>query len=410
MTYDVLVVGSGPAGLMAAYQAAAAGLKTLMIDKNEMTGRKLLITGSKQCNLTSNLPITEFLKAYGEHGSFLKHALKGFDAKALMAFFEALNIQLITREDGKVFPKSLNAEEVVHGLTQACQKKGVKFSLQNKCTGVAVMANGFVLQTTRGEIEGQFLVLATGGAAYPHTGSSGEGYAWMRGLGLSIVEPRPALTPVFVKDYSLSELSGLSFSDVIIDLVRGENTVKQLRGDLLFTHFGLSGPVILNHARDMAKDDTLRVNFTGQQNHSVVRGALKTYQETTKTPTLRQFLEPYDLPRRLSDALLSEAGIDKDRHMAQWTKEQREFILERLLKRSFVIDHLGDFRMAMVTAGGVALEEINSKTMASKKIPNLYFAGEVMDIDGDTGGFNIQAAMSTAVLAVDALVKRRARG
>jgi hypothetical protein len=410
MNYDVIIIGAGPAGLMAAYQVGAQGLKTLLIDKNEVVGRKLLVSGSKQCNLTSKVDPSVFLEAYGQGGPFLKHALKAFDCEALMSFFEGLHVPLLVREDDKVFPKSLNAEDVVNALQQACLKKGVKISLQNKCLGIEVVERGFKVITSKEESYSQFVILATGGAAYPHLGSSGDGYVFAQKLGLAVVNPKPALTPVFIKDFVLAELSGLSFQRVCIDIVRGGATLKQVEGDLLLTHFGLSGPVILNNARDMADGDTLRINFTGVKNHAQWREAFKTYQENTKQPSLRQFLEGYGIPKRFTDQMLARAGIEYTLYMSQWTKEQREKLFDGLLKQAFVIDHLGDFRVAMVTAGGVSREEIQSKTMESKNVPGLFLIGEVADVDGDTGGFNIQAAMSMAVLAAKQIEKKRMKG
>lgn len=395
MNETIAIIGGGPAGLFCALRAAGTGRTVIVFEKKPATGRKLLITGSGQCNITHDGEVTDFLSRYGDHGTFLRPALMNFTNRDLIGFFAGRGLSMETEPGGKVFPETRKATDVLAVLLAECAARGVEIRHSDPVRVVERDGDGFLV-TAKETVRASTLVIATGGASYPATGSTGDGYAFARALGQPTTEVAPALAPVYVEDYPFADLAGISFSNITLSVYRDKKRVRQHTGDLLFTHTGLSGPGILDLSRHILPGDVLRVTFIPAANEEEVR---KRLTDAIATGGARQVKSVLPLPERFVRRLLDLSGIPAGATCAHLGKKDRSALAESLAGFPFQVERLGGFGEAMATRGGVALEGINQKTMASKTVPNLYCIGEVLDIDGDTGGYNLQAAFSTAELA-----------
>lgn len=400
--YDLIVIGAGPAGLFAAARAGAGGAKVLVLEKMADPGRKLLVTGSGQCNLTHAGNIAEFFSRYGKQGAFLKPALRHFPNTALVSYFTDLGVPVSAGEDGKIFPVSRKAGDILAALVADGGRCGVALRCGEAVADVGREDGGFCVRTAAGEYRSTLLLIATGGASYPSTGSSGDGYVFASALGHTIAEAAPALTPVTIREYPFHDLAGISLPDCPVSLFRDGKKIGGFRGDLLLTHDGLSGPVILNASRYIAAGDDLAVSFLPEERRSDLTQALIEGGGVQVKTALAEF----HLPERLVKRLIDLVGIPPGATCAHLTKTSRSRLLQILTGHRMTVAAMGGYRVAMVTRGGVALGEVDGKTMESRIAGGLYFAGEVLDIDGDTGGYNLQAAFSTAALAADAAIRR----
>ncbi len=357
------------------------------------------MTGSGQCNLTHAGEIREFLRHYGSHGRFLKPALYSWTNRDLCGYFETRGVPLETEPGGKVFPKSRSSRDILNVLLRQCDESGVEIRCGEPVTRVEKKGDLFLVVTSRATRLADQLVVATGGKSFPGTGSSGDGYRIAAALGHTVVPQAPALTPVSIRNFPFAGLAGISFPDLSFSIWRGTKKVCACRGDVLITHTGLSGPGILDNSRSMLPGDGIRLSFTGDMNREKCSADLLKRIQANGSQRISALLLPYNLPLRIVARILTISGIDPDLSCAHLTAGQRNRLAESLTSLSLTIDDLGDFSVAMVTRGGVALSEVNHKTMESRLVKNLYFAGEVLDIDGDTGGYNLQAAFSTGRLA-----------
>ncbi|NTU99602.1 MAG: NAD(P)/FAD-dependent oxidoreductase [Methanoregulaceae archaeon] len=403
----VVIIGGGPAGLFCAIQAAGDDRKVVLLEKNPSCGRKLLITGSGQCNLTHDGEISEFLTHYGDHGLFLRPALRQFTNRDLRAFFEERGIPLTVETGGKIFPVSKRSSDVLSLLLRECARRGVELACGQTVQRVSHDERGFAVKTGVTSRRADAVVIATGGASYPATGSTGDGYLIARELGHTITEIAPALTPVIVQDYLLGDLAGVSFENLPISLFRDGKRVRKVRGDLLLTHTGLSGPGVLDLSRFILPGDLLRVSFFPGRDHEAIRKQVTDALVKSGARRVKTMLTGLPLPERLSKRIVELAGISPDTTCSQLTKQARLEIIALLTGFPFPVLRLGGFDEAMVTRGGVALSEIDPKTMESRLVPGLYCIGEMLDVDGDTGGYNLQAAFSTGMIAAQSI---RARG
>lgn len=365
------------------------------------------MTGAGQCNITHEGDVAEFINHYGENGKFLKPALMNFQNRDLVKFFGERGLPVTTEPGGRVFPVARNAMKVLEALQKACASKKVEMKLGNPLLKLSRKENGFHLLTKSGELFSENVVIATGGMTYPQTGSTGDGYAFARSLGHKVTETGTALAPVIVKDHKLASLSGISFTEAVVSLHRGEKKLAEKNGDLLITHTGLSGPVILDLSRFIRKGNTIRVSFVKGMSESEMDELLLSKFRESGTRQVRKAFSGMNLPERLLEKILDLASIPNDLTGAQLSKQSRLLLVGYLTGFPFVVARLGGVEEAMVTRGGVALDEVNSKTMESRLVPGLYFIGEVLDIDGDTGGYNLQAAFSTAALAARAVHSSR---
>ncbi|MFA5212874.1 MAG: NAD(P)/FAD-dependent oxidoreductase [Methanoregula sp.] len=395
-SYAVAIIGAGPAGLFCAIHAAAPGSSVLVLEKKASPGTKLRITGSGQCNLTHAGDMTAFLSHFGGHGAFLKPALRAFTNQALIQFFTERGCEMETEPMGKVFPVSRRASDILDILLRECHERHVTVQCGETVETVTWDPAGYRICTNHREYLAARLVITTGGASYPVTGSTGDGYRFAARLGHTIVPTGPALTPVIIANHPFADLAGVSFKDMRFSVWRDGRKVLDARGDVLVTHEGLSGPGILDCSRALRQGDTIRCSFvSGTMTTEEFGRDLTGRIQTNGKKMVRSVLSAYDIPERLEWVLLRIAGVPEDLTCAHLSAPLRSRLIAAVTDLPLTIAAPGNFSVAMVTRGGVALPEVNSKTMESRCVPGLFFAGEVLDIDGDTGGYNLQAAFST---------------
>ncbi len=412
MSGRIVVAGGGAAGeMMAAITAARAGARVLLLEPNEKVGRKLYITGKGRCNVTNNCSQEELLASIPRNGKFLYSALSRFSPQAVMAFFEELGVPLKTERGGRVFPRSDKAADIVDALFFELRRQGVEVK-RDRLTGLRVQDGRLAAVT--GEAEGtisgcEALILATGGASYPRTGSTGDGYRLAEQAGHTVVPIRGSLVPLTSDDPCCAQLQGLSLRNVgfCVRDHRGK-TVFQEQGELLFTHFGLSGPLALSASAHM---DFAKGQYTA---HIDLKPALD--RQKLDARLLRDFEARANqdyanalgglLPRSMAPVFVARTGIAGGTKVHDIRREQRRTLLETLKDFSIPLTGVRPVEEAVVTAGGVAVGQVDPKTMESKQASGLYFAGELLDVDGYTGGFNLQIAWSTGYAAGIAAAQR----
>lgn len=396
----LIVVGGGAAGMMAAISAAQAGAEVCLIERNEKLGRKLYITGKGRCNVTNHCSVEEVLAATARNSRFLYGALSRTTPADVEHFFTDLGVELKVERGNRVFPKSDKAADIIDALFFQLKRLNVPI-LQDRVTKVLRDADGHVcaVETEKDTIACKAVVLATGGLSYPATGSTGDGHQMAASLGHSIVSPRGSLVPLESEDDFCGRMQGLALKNVKLTVKNQKKKVLyQEQGELLFTHFGLSGPLVLSasaHMRDFDKEQ-----YTC---HIDLKPALD--EVTLDARLVREFTENANkdmanilgslAPRMLIPVLLERTGIPGDRKAHDLTKGERRRLLELMKNFSVSVSGTRPIREAIITAGGVKVSEVDPKTMASKKIPGLYFAGELLDVDAYTGGFNLQIAWAT---------------
>jgi len=400
---DILIIGAGPAGLFAAIHSK--GRKVIVLEKNTTPGKKLLISGTGRCNLTHDCKLGDFFDHYGANHRFLKTALHGFTNFDLIRFFGYHGLETVVDKNGKVFPASQKASDVLQVLIDICKRNNVEIACNQQINEIKKTETGFEVKTNSEIFTGRFLVVTTGGMSYPATGSTGDGYHFAKLLGHSIVPPKPSLSPVFIREYCMASISGVSVKNKKAYLYRGEKKITEHSGDIGFTHKGLSGPGILDFSRHILSGDILKVNFTDLRTDDFRNELIRVSEKEGKT-AVQTYLKKFDLPRSLVLLILKSIKLEPDTRLAEVTRLQRNQLVSAFCEYSFIVEKVGGFNMAMVTAGGVSLDEVNAKTMESKLVPGLYFAGEVLDIDGDTGGYNLQAAFSMGALVGRGLLSR----
>lgn len=404
----VIVVGGGAAGLMAAASAAEHGTAVTLLEKMPAPGRKLLITGKGRCNVTNVADVKTIIENIPGNGTFLYSALNAFSNRDLMAWLEERGVPLKAERGGRVFPVSDQARDVVAAFVRALGALGVAV-----VTGQAVKAisladgrvSGAVTADGR-EWPADAVILAAGGASYPGTGSSGDGYRIAAALGHTVNPLRPSLVPLEVAEDWVTDLQGLALKNVAVTAVAGGKTLGEEFGELLFTHFGLSGPVILSLSnpvaaalrRDPGDEVLIVINLKPALSAETLD---KRLQRDFAKFARKQFKNSLGdlLPASLTAVITDLSHIDPDKPVHQVTKEERARLAALLQNFTFTVTGTRPLAEAIVTAGGVRTKEINPATMASRLIPGLYFAGEVIDVDGYTGGFNLQAAFSTGYVA-----------
>lgn len=407
--YDLAVIGGGPTGMIAAGHAGELGSRVILLEKNEHLGVKLLITGKGRCNITNTEEdLKKLISIYGQNGKFLYSALNKFSNKDVVVFFESHGLKVKVERGGRVFPVSDNAKDVVGCLKKYLKDNNVEIRLNSPVEKIIISTENsndnkidkIILKNGEEIIAANFL-FATGGKSYPGTGSTGDAYKWLKKIGHTVVEPKPALTPVIVKEKIVKELEGLSLKNVEVSLWK-KRKLDSYFGEALFTGNGLGGPTVLNLSKKIGenkiKDLKIKINFKPALDYPTLDKRILRDFEEQKNKQFKNSLNKL-LPKKLIPVIIKLSGIEENKKVNEVTKIERKKLIKLLKEFELSIKGLVGFEKAIVTSGGVDLKEVYPKTMKSKIIGNLYFAGEILDIDGPTGGYNLQVAWSTGYLA-----------
>lgn len=415
---EVVVVGAGAAGLLAAARSAERGRLTLLLEKNRRPGAKILMSGGTRCNITQNTDAAGIVEAFGPPGRFLRSALAALGPADLVALIEAEGVATKVEATGKVFPASDRATDVLAALLRRLARSGCELSTEEPCLDLARADRGFRVVTSKRVLQTEKVILTTGGQSYPGCGTTGDGYAWLAALGHRIVPPRPALTPVTSGAPWVQSLKGITIPDVVVRAIAGggkatgssrprakPDCLAERRGSFLFTHFGLSGPAVLDVSRAVTAHPrpgelVLECDFLPALSADDLDRRLQIDCAAAGRQQLGAIVARY-LPRRLADALLETAGPVPAPRAAQLSKRDRARLVAAVKRTRIPVSGTRGFKQAEVSAGGAALEEIDPRTMQSRIAPNLFIAGEILDLDGPIGGYNFQSAFSTAWLAAE---------
>ncbi len=410
----VLVVGCGAAGILAAGRAAELGARVIVLEKGPVAARKLRISGKGRGNITSTAELNGFIEAFSPNGKFLYGAFSRFFRDDLLKLLAGLGVQTKVERGGRVFPVSDRAGDVADALLKWMTGNGAQLRPNSRVKSVLI-EDGRVagVDLYGGRMSADAVIVATGGASYPKTGSSGDGYAIAREAGHEIVPPRPALAPLVTSEKWVKRLAGLSLRNVeahlLVATAEGERRVDSEFGEMLFTHVGLSGPIVLTLSRAVPElmmqgrvivSIDLKPALADRQLHD------RLIRDFSSTKHFRNYL-PELLPRLLIDVFVELAGIDPHKPLNSITAAERERIVALLKDFRVTVSQMGTLDEAIVTAGGVSLREVDPRTLMSKIVRGLYFAGEVLDIDARTGGYNLQAAFSTGWVAGDSAASQR---
>ena len=404
--YDVIVVGGGASGLFAAGMSAMMGKKTLLIEKMSRTGRKILVTGKGRCNVTNNCDIQTVMNNTISNPKFLYSALDGFAPQDTMDFFERLGVPLKTERGNRVLPVSDRAMDIADALLSFCKQNGVKVLTDTAVTELLCENNEVMgIKTALGQaFNANSVIIATGGMSYPKTGSTGDGYKLAKSVGHTVTELRPSLSALLCYEGICSECMGLSLKNVSIKVfdTKKKKEIYDDFGEMLFTHFGVSGPMILSasaHMRDMEKERyEIYIDLKPALSHEKLDARiLRDFADNTNK-SISNVLALL-LPKSLISPVLRLAHIKQSEKINQVTKEMRKNLVDTIKSLKLTVTEFNDISEAIVTSGGIKISEINPKTMESKLCKGLFFAGEVIDCDGYTGGFNLQIAFSTGHLA-----------
>ncbi|NOH14956.1 NAD(P)/FAD-dependent oxidoreductase [Clostridium cochlearium] len=398
----VIVIGGGPAGMMAAITAADK-YKVFLIERNAKLGKKLFITGKGRCNVTNKKDISDFFDYIPGNPEFLYSSLYTFTNENTIEFFNSRNTPLKTERGDRVFPKSDKSSDIIKALEKELEDKGVKIMLNSPVRDIKVKNNlihSVILQNGL-EIEGDYFIIATGGASYPQTGSTGDGYKFASKVGHKISNIKPALVPLEIEDPWVKNLQGLSLKNVELKIINSKSKeVYKDFGEMLFTHFGISGPIVLSSSRYVKENEdqyavlNLKPALTFEELDKRIQKDFNKYINKDFKNSLNDLL-----PKKLIDTIIKLSNIPEDKKVNSITKEERRNLCSLIQNLKMKIKGFRPIKEAIVTSGGINVDEINPSNMQSKIIPNLHFAGEVIDVDGYTGGFNIQIAFSTGYLA-----------
>lgn len=407
MPSKVIVIGGGAAGLMAAGAAAESGAEVLVIEKNAALAKKIRISGKGRCNLTNAVPIAEFIASYPGNGRFLYSALRQFTNQDLVAFFARYGVKTKVERGQRVFPASDDANQVAEALICYAREHGVRFRMNESVTELCAKDGQIAeVRTNSGTYSTSRVILATGGASYPGTGSTGDGYRLAAAVGHTIIPPFPALVPLKTKETWVQQVAGLTLKNVAATITKGKDTrsAQTEFGEMLFAHFGVTGPIILTLSRQVGMwlregfPVTLSIDLKPALDESQLDQRI---QRDFRQMQRKQFKNALGLllPKSLIPVVVALSGVDPEKPVHQITRAERQNLVKLLKGLQLSITGTLPLAAAIVTAGGVCVKEINPKTMESRLVKGLFFAGEVIDVDGVTGGFNLQAAFSTGRLA-----------
>lgn len=396
----VIVIGGGAAGLMAAAFAEKEGHAVTVLERNAKVARKVMITGKGRCNVTNACAVTSFLEHVPQNGRFLNSAIRSFGPEDIMSYLENLGVPMKIERGNRVFPVSDQAVDIVDALYRGC--KGCRFRFDSRAVELILDANRVTgVRLENGDVcQADAVIVATGGMSYPLTGSTGDGYALARQAGHTVTELTPSLIPLEMADPVCQELMGLSLRNVSLTLREKEKIVYEDFGEMLFTHFGISGPIVLSASAHVTEPKHCTVSIdlkpalsAEQLDHRILRDF-----EEFSGKILSHALDKL-LPKRLIQPILAAAKLDPDLRVAQVTKEMRRRLVKTLKDWQLPVSAFRPIEEAIVTRGGISVKEVDPRSMESKLCRGLFFAGEVLDLDAYTGGFNLQIAFSTGVAA-----------
>lgn len=410
--FDVIVIGAGPAGLLAAGRAAELGAKVLVLEKMRREGRKLLITGKGRCNITNNAPISDFITHVKPNGRFLKNAFSQFYSKNIIDLLHKYGVEVTLERGGRYFPASNKSVDVLRALLSWVKEQKVEIRCGYRVEKLIVENDAIQgVQANGQKFMAKHVILATGGKSYPATGSNGEGYELARQAGHSIEKVRPALVPLETENGAAQKLQGLNLKNVkAVVWVNGKKMGEDF-GEMIFTHFGLSGPIILTLSRIVV--DALHMNNTVEitvdlkpalDEQKLDKRLLRDLNEYGKKKVGNVFR--YWLPGSMIPVFIDLLGLDPEKECHQVSSKERKQIRYLLKNLRFKITNHRSFTEAIITAGGISTKEMSSKSMESKLVAGLYFAGEIIDLDAETGGYNLQIAYSTGWLAGNSFLKK----
>ena len=411
MKYDVIVIGAGAAGLFVAGQTASNGKSVCLLEKKTRPAIKLSITGKGRCNITNSADIQEFVESFGNNGKFLYSAFSKFFNTDTITFFESLGVKFRLERGGRYFPESNDAHEIVNALIKYVKNNGVKIFTNSEVSEIVckdkkiesvILKNGNIFSAEK-------YILATGGKSYPLTGSTGDGYKFAKRLGHTIIPPQPALVPVVLKSQYLKELNKLKLKNVEVSVIADNKTITTSFGEMEFAVFGVTGPIILTMSsliydliNNKHKSVTISINLKPALDDKTLDIRLVRELNGFGNMPLRNMLKTL-LPQQLIDVFMKENNLKYTEICSNINKEKRQRIFNGLRNLNFTVISTRPIDEAIITKGGISLKEVEQNTMKSKLIDNLYFCGEILDIDGPTGGFNLQAAFSTAYLAAQSI-------
>lgn len=408
--YDGVIIGGGPAGMFAAITAARRGQKVLLLERNDRLGKKLLITGKGRCNVTNDCTVDEVLKNVPRNGRFLYSAMNAYPPEKVMEFFETSGCPLKTERGNRVFPVSDRSQSVLEALQKQMRVAGVEVQT-GRVRGI-LTENGAVcgVRTESATYGCRWTILATGGVSYPTTGSTGDGYPMAQILGHTIVPPQGSLVPLETLEEDAMEMQGLALRNVEVKLLdaKGKKLFTDF-GELLFTHFGVSGPTVLSASAHLKGENCrLVIDMKPALDEGKLDARILRDLELYKNRSMENALTDL-LPRSMIPVVLRRLGIDPSMQANSLTRQQRHELVALLKAFSLTISGKRPVAEAIITSGGVKISEIDPKTMESKKVPGLYFAGEIIDCDAYTGGFNLQIAWATAYAAGNAVAETENR-
>lgn len=404
--YDVIIAGAGASGMMAAFAAAGKGARVLLLEKMERPGRKINITGKGRCNITNTAPLSAFLEKTGPDQKFLRNTFSRFFAGQIVDFLNSHGVETVEERGGRIFPASNRAADVTDALVKALSEAGVE--IKNRCrVSHLVIENGMVkaIETAAGDaFEAPAVIMATGGASYPATGSSGDGYPILRQAGHTVTPVLPALVPIETAGTVAEQLQGVSLKNVTASVWLNGKKLGEEFGEMLFAHFGLTGPIILTLSRRFAEELTrpagleIHIDFKPALDHQKLDERLLREIDENGLRQVQNMVRTL-LPSSMVDVCLSLLQIDPYKPSHQLKASERKTLRSWLKDLRFEVTGTRGFGEAIVTRGGVNTKEIDPKTLQSRKVKGLFLAGELMDVDADTGGYNLQIAFSTGWVA-----------
>ena len=397
----VIVIGGGAAGMIAAGTAAKYADKVIIIEKNNLFGKKLLITGKGRCNITNAADLEDMIQMYPTNGKFLYSALYSFTNQDIVDLIESYGVKTKVERGGRVFPVSDRSQDVVKALKKYALQYNVKIFFTH--ARHIMVENGRVVgvRTDWGVTKADKVIICTGGQSYPQTGSTGDGYKFAKKMGHEIIPLRPSLVPIETEETWVKELMGLSLRNVSIRAYNSKNRcVYEDFGEMLFTHFGISGPIVLSMSTHLKPDEKYRISIDlkpGMNDAIIDARLIRDFKIRGK----KHFINSLDelLPKKIIPVVVRLSGINEHKAACELTREERQRLIEVLKNFTLTFKKFRPLKEAIVTSGGVSVSDINPSTMESKKVKGVYFAGEVIDVDGYTGGYNLQAAFSTGYLA-----------